>query len=225
MNVEAAIFDLDGTLIDSVPAYLKMLEIILEKVHLPPVPRETISTLMRGGGEGWKLLIPEEMKDREDELRPKILAVANEVGRKIFPKEVRLFSGVPEIFYELSSKKIKIGLVTSSHARAIEAKLLPLKEHGIDELIDEVISIDDVHKIKPAPEPLIECAWRMNVNRGKSVYVGDSYVDLRAGRSAGMMTVGVLTGMDDYETLKNEDPDLIVAKIGDLRNIFNQVLE
>lgn len=225
MNVEAAIFDLDGTLIDSVPAYLKILEIILEKVHLPPVPRETVSTLMRGEVEGWKLLIPEEMKDQEDELRPKILAVANEASRKIFPKEVRLFSGVPEIFYELSSKKIKIGLVTSSHARTIEAKLLPLKEQGIDELIDEVISIDDVHKIKPAPEPLIECAWRMNVNRRKSVYVGDSYVDLRAGRSAGMMTVGVLTGMDDYETLKNEDPDLIVANIGDLRNTFNQVLE
>ena len=222
MNVEAVMFDLDGTLIDSVPVYLKILDIIIEKVQLPPVSRKTVSKLIKGGVEAWKLLIPEEMKDREDELRPKIIEVAREASLEIFPKEVRLFPGVAELFYELSSKEIKIGLVTSSHARTLNAKLLPLKHKGLDELIDEVISMDDVPKIKPAPDPLVECARRMSVNREKTVYIGDAYVDLRAGKLAGMLTVGVLTGMDDYETLKNEEPDLIVDSILDLRNTFNQ---
>jgi len=107
--------------------------------------------------------------------------VAREASREIFPKEARLFPGVSEIFYKLSSKEIKIGLVTSSHARTLNAKLLPLKHKGLDELIDEVISMDDVPKIKPAPDPLVECARRMSINREKTVYIGDAYFDLRAG--------------------------------------------
>ena len=81
-----------------------------------------------------------------------------------------------------------------------------------------MITIEDTPEVQPAPDPLIECARRLGVAEEKSVYVGDSYVDLRAGKAAGMMTVGVLTGVDDYETLKREDPDMIVESIFDLQN-------
>ena len=49
MDFEAVIFDLDGTLIDSVPAYLKMLEVIVKRLDLAPVSKEVVSELMKGG--------------------------------------------------------------------------------------------------------------------------------------------------------------------------------
>ena len=218
MKIEAVIFDLDGTLIDSVPAYFKILEVIVRRLNLPPVSKDAASALMTGGMAAWEVLIPEEMKDRKEELRQEILRLSMEISPEVFQKEVKLIPGAPEIFSQLSESEIKIGLVTSTHAKFLDGKLLPLKKRGIDKFIDEVITIEDAPEVKPAPDPLIECARRLGVAEEKSVYVGDSYVDLRAGKAAGMMTVGVLTGVDDYETLKREDPDMIVESIFDLQD-------
>ncbi len=219
MQFEAVIFDLDGTLIDSVPAYLKILEVIVKRLNLQPVSKEVVSELMKGGVAPWEVLTPQGMKDRKEEFRERILEIARGVGRELFQREVKLIPGVSEVFFQLSEKEIKIGLVTSTHAKFLDGKLLPLKEQGIDELIDVVITIEDAPELKPAPDPLIECARRMGVAREKCVYVGDNTVDLKAGKAAGMTTVGVLTGIDDHETLKREDPDFIVDSVFDLRNI------
>jgi len=220
VKIEAAIFDLDGTLIDSVPAYLNILGIILKRLNLPPVSKEALSALMGGGRDAWEMLIPEELKHKRDEIRNEIIEIAKEAGRKIFPQEIKLIPGVSEIFNQLSSRQIKLGLVTSTHARALDVKLIPLQREGIDVLFDVVITFEDTPKAKPAPDPLIECARRLEVTREKSVYVGDSYVDIRAGKAAGMITIGVLTGMDDYETLKEEKPDVIVKSVFDLSDIL-----
>ena len=165
-----------------------------------------------------KYFSPGELLRKED-FRERILEISRGFGRELFQREVKLIPGVSEIFFQLSEKKIKIGLVTSTHAKFLDRKLSPLKEQGIDKLIDVVITIEDAPELKPAPDPLIECARRMGVAREKCVYVGDNTVDLKAGKAAGMTTVGVLTGIDDHETLKREDPDFIVDSVFDLRNI------
>jgi HAD superfamily hydrolase (TIGR01509 family) len=220
MKVEAVLFDLDGTLIDSVPAYTKMLEIIVSRLNLNPATKEVVAELMKGGLAAWEVLIPEEMKDRKEALREQIMEVGMEAGRDIFLNEVRLIPGSTEIFSQLSANKIKIGVVTSTHAKFIDGKLLPLKEKGIDQLIDTVITIEDAPNVKPAPDPLIECARRLGVAEEQSVYVGDSHIDIRAGKAAGMKTVAVLTGIDDYEILEKEDPDMIVDSVIELRDVF-----
>lgn len=220
MELEAVMFDLDGTLIDSVPAYFKILDIILTRLQLPPVGKEAVSELIKGGDEAVDNIIPPELKDRKEELRRDIHSIAREISPEIFRAEVKLIPGVPEIMNGLSAREIPIGVVTSSHVRSLEIKLLPLKRAGVDRLIDVIITIEDTVERKPAPGPLSECARRMGVSREKSVYIGDSYVDLRAGKAAGMMTIGVLTGMDDFETLDREAPDLIVNSVLDLKDMF-----
>lgn len=57
---------------------------------------------------------------------------------------------------------------------------------------------------------MIDCGKRLGVAMDKSVYMGDSRTDIRAGKAAGMKTIGVQTGMDDYESLKKENPDRII---------------
>jgi len=220
MEIEAAIFDLDGTLIDSVPAYFKITDLILERVNLPPVSREVVVELMKGGREIWDRLIPRDMMHRKDELIRRCMEVGMEIYPKVFFNEVDLIPGVAEIFSQLTANEIKIGLVTSSHARYVDGKLIPLKRNGIYELIDVMITIEDAPKMKPAPDPLIECARRLGVARERSVYVGDSRVDIRAAKEAGMFAIGVLTGIDDQQTLRREDPHMIVESIYALKEFF-----
>jgi HAD superfamily hydrolase (TIGR01662 family) len=133
---------------------------------------------------------------------------------------VRLIPGATSLFSRLTEAGIRIGIVTSSHTAFVERKLSPLKEAGIDGMIHTVVALEDTMQQKPSPEPVMACLKRLEVSGKRSVYVGDADVDIMAGRRAGTRTIGVLTGVDDYETLARHLPDLIVDGIEDLVRLF-----
>jgi phosphoglycolate phosphatase-like HAD superfamily hydrolase len=62
----------------------------------------------------------------------------------------------------------------------------------------------------------LECARRLGEKPEKCAYVGDTTGDIVAGRAAGMRTIGVLTGLDDYESLREQDPDVILDSVSQL---------
>ena len=220
-RIRAMMFDLDGTLIDSVPIFLDLLKAMLQAVGLPPPPRSVVAELMLGGMGALGKMIPDEMKDRKDTLVEECLAVGRKMARGMFDDKVALIKGVPELFSLLVQRDILIGVVTSTHRTSIENKLGPLARSKIKDTLKAVIVIEDAPKRKPAPDPLIECARRMHVAPAQCVYVGDSHTDIRAGNTAGMMTIGVLTGLDDYDSLQKENPSLILGSVNDIRGLFS----
>ena len=100
------------------------------------------------------------------------------------------------------------------------SKLKPLIKSGIRHLIKEIITADDTTRTKPAADPLIECHQRLGITAEKSVYVGDMRLDIKAGKAAGTKTIGVLTGFDDFESLKTEKPDAIITSISELPDVI-----
>jgi HAD superfamily hydrolase (TIGR01509 family) len=222
LNIESMIFDLDGTLIDSVPTYFRLMELILKEVGLPPAPRSVVADIIAGHSEAWEKIIPAGMKDRKEELIRECMTVGREISRDIYRGEVKLFKGVGKLFSSLTDRNIRIGLVSSTEKSYMEKKLEPLVQKGIRAYLEVVIAIEDAPKKKPAPDPLIECARRLGVPHEKCMYVGDSHVDIRAGNAAGMMTLGVLTGLDDYETLKREHPTMILSNVSQIRSLFHR---
>ena len=218
--VDATIFDLDGTLIDSSEIYFTVTEEILKRLDLPPVPREVLLAKMREGIEGWSDLFPDESESRKDQLSQEAGRAYKEIAPRIFRENLIMIPGVAETLKQIAARGMKIGLVTLTHLKYLDDKLYPLKNAGVADLIDSIICIEDAPRVKPAPDSLIECAKRMNVSTGKSVYIGDSDIDIKAGQAAGMKTVGVLTGMDNYETLQKEGPDVIVDSMADLLKII-----
>ena len=99
-------------------------------------------------------------------------------------------------------------------------KLIPLSNAGLVHLLEVIVTADDVRHKKPSAEPLIQCSQKLGVPPQKCEYVGDTRVDIRAGKAASMGTVGVLTGFDDYDALKNETPDAIINSIAQLNEIL-----
>jgi HAD superfamily hydrolase (TIGR01509 family) len=220
LQVDAVIFDLDGTLIDSIGIYYKIIDVVFEKLKLPPVPREIILEAVKDGDFDWDCVLPEHMKDRKDELIASALEIIYDIYPQMFGKDLKLIPGADSILKEISSDGIKIGIVTSTPQEGMVYKLQPLINAGIEKLFEVIVTADDVKNKKPAPEPLINCVKRLDVARSKSVYIGDTRVDIRAGKAAKMKTIGVLTGFDDYESLKEERPNAIIDSIDELREVI-----
>lgn len=213
-------FDLDGTLIDSVPVYFEIAAAMLEEVGLPPAPREAVAAMLKTGLSGFHHLIPEEMSDRREELVEACLEAGRRISERLAKDSIVLIPGTGELLRRLAGAGVRIGVVSSSHSRYIDRKLVPLKEAGLEPLIEAVIVIEDTAHMKPSPEPVQACARRLGTALERSCLVGDADVDILAGKRAGTRTVGVLTGVDDRATLAAQGPDLIVSSVRDLLPLF-----
>jgi len=220
-EIRCAIFDLDGTLIDSVPAYFQLMATILETIGLPPAPKQLVSEFMTGGG--LKIIekhIPPELQHQKEQIIKKFMMVGRQSSQSAFKDRVRVFGGVHPLFIRLSALKIPIGIVTSTERAYIDRKLRPLEKAGLTKYLDAVIAIEDAPRKKPAPDPLLVCSERLGVGVENCIYVGDSHVDIRAANAAGMKAIGVLSGLDDHETLIAEKPCMILEDVNELVKVF-----
>ena len=216
LKVEAVLFDLDGTLIDSAPIYYQIIDIVFKRLGVPPVPKKTLQEAMDDGDFDWDFVLPDSMKPRKEDLIAEARVIIDGIAPPMFRKQIKLIPGAAEICKKIAAQGLKIGLVTSTPADYISFKLVPLREVGIEKLLQVIITADDVVNKKPHAEPLLKGSKELEVPVEHCVYVGDTRVDIRSGNSAGMKTVGVLTGFDDYEALKKEDPDAIIDCINQL---------
>ena len=220
LAVDAVMFDLDGTLIDSVPIYYEIIDIVFAELGVPAVSRETLMDAMDDGEFDWDYVLPEYMKSRKVELTAKAREIVDEIAPQMFQKQIKLIPGTDVTFKEIAQRDLKIALVTSTPAQQLAVKMGPLKDAGLAHLLQVVVTADDVRHKKPSAEPLVQCSEKLGVPLKKCVYVGDTRVDIRAGKAAGMKTVGVLTGFDDYEVLKREAPEAIIDSIAQLTEIL-----
>ncbi len=216
MKVDAVLFDLDGTLIDSIGIYYKIVDIVFDRLGLPPVPREAFVEAAKDGNFQWDSVLPENLQDRKIKVIEQATEITKEIYPRLFAKHLKLIPGAGKILEAISDEGMKIGIVTSTPEENMTYKRQMLKSAGIDKMIEIIITADDVKNKKPAAEPLIQCIRRLGVAPAKSVYVGDARIDIKAGKAAGMKTIGVLTGFDNLLALETENPDAILDSVRDL---------
>jgi HAD superfamily hydrolase (TIGR01509 family) len=220
LKVEAVIFDLDGTLIDSIGIYFMIVENALERLNLPTVSRASIQAAAEDENFNWGLVLPDELMNRKTEIIDRAREITNKIAPPLFEKNVKLIPGADLVLKSISSNGLKIGLVTSTRRSFLKIKMRPLKSAGVADLFEAIISSDDTQKRKPAPEPLLACARQLRVEPDKCAYVGDTRTDMRAGQAAAMKTIGVLTGFDELKLLQKETPDAVIDSIGNLMEVI-----
>jgi phosphoglycolate phosphatase len=216
--VKAFIFDLDGTLLDTIEIFYDIINLVFKKLSFPGVAREALAEAAAEGEFKWDMVLPAGLETRKEEVLLKVRASIEEISPPLFRQRTKSIAGVDGVLKFLHGAGSKIGVVTSSNMKNVEMKMHALEESGIVSLFGAIITADDVQMKKPSPEPLYECARRLGVAPSECVYVGDMRVDLKAGKSAGMTTVGVLTGFDDYDHLENEHPALILDSVASLKH-------
>jgi len=213
---DAVIFDLDGTLIDSAPIYYALIDIVFNRLNIPRVPRSVLLEAMQNGDFEWDLVLPEDMQDRKESLIKQARRIIDELAPSMFHDQVKLIPGTAAALNAFAGGGIRLAMVTSTPRDYLDIKFVPLTAEGLETLFEIVITADDVLNKKPHAEPLVLCSDKLGLAPDNCVYVGDTRVDIRAGKAAGMQTVGVLTGFDDYDALEREKPDAIIEKVADL---------
>lgn len=221
LNVDAVIFDLDGTIIDSMKVYYMIVDTTLDRVGLPGVSRDLMREAAKDGDFKWSMLLPENLDGRKRDVLRQIMAVSREVYTPLFERHLTLLPGAEAAVQELHSRGFKLGIVTSTPRSSLDFKLGYL--NSTRPLFESIIASDDTPDIKPSPIPILECCRQLRVRPENSIYVGDFRTDIQAGKAAGTWTIGVLTGFDNHDALDREGPDRIVDSICDLVNVLEAI--
>jgi HAD superfamily hydrolase (TIGR01509 family) len=129
--------------------------------------------------------------------------------------ETEAIPGSVELLHDLHTQGLQLGIATSS------GRALPfLDRWGVRRLFSGIVGREDVENRKPHPEPILKCLEHLKLDPHEVAYIGDSIIDIRAGKAAGAPTVGVLTGTSPRDILHQEDPDHILESVAELIHLL-----
>jgi phosphoglycolate phosphatase len=188
-GIEAVLFDLDGTLIDSAPDLGAAADLMRTNRGLPPLPLELYRPMAGAGARGMIGvafgLTPEA--PGYDDLREEFMANYE----RCMTVRTYAFAGVPELVEALLRRELAWGVVTNK----IERFTLPLTSAmPLFASAGAIVAGDTTPHPKPHPAPLIEAARRLDLDPRRCLYVGDDERDIVAGLAAGMGTVAATYG-------------------------------
>lgn len=184
MQVNAVLFDLDGTLLDTAPDLGNALNILLTRYHQPPQSLAAIRTVASNGSLG--LL---KLGFGMDDLHPDYPKFRDELLQTYFNNlaaETRLFQGMETVLTTLENNNIAWGIVTNKPGWLTEPLLQQL---NLDKRAQCIVSGDTLAVRKPHPEPLWHACEIIKITPQETIYIGDCERDIEAGRRAGMRTL------------------------------------
>lgn len=189
VNVQAVLFDLDGTLIDSAPDLAAAADALRVARGLPSLPVAQYRPMAGAGARGM-LGVAFGMTPEH----PEFNALREEFFcnyERCMTQRTQIFDGIPALLQSLSSHGLLWGVVTNKSERFT----LPLtRSMAMFNTAGAIVSGDTTPHAKPHPAPLLEAARRLGVDAARCVYVGDDERDIVAGLAASMATVAVTYG-------------------------------
>src|SRR3954452_9383617 len=207
-SLHAMLFDLDGTLIDSIRLILDSYHHTLTQHNLPARSDED---WLRGVGTPLAVQFS-EWRESPDVLDA-MITTYREYNLKNHDSMVTIYPGVLEAVREIKSAGIQTGLVTSKNR---QGALRGLTLVGLEALMDVMVCADEVSNPKPHPEPVEKAVALLGAEPARTVYVVDSIHDMHSGRAAGVKTAAALWGPFGRSHLESAGPDFWLEKPEDL---------
>jgi pyrophosphatase PpaX len=202
----AILLDLDGTLVDTVPFILASVRQAFEGR-----PGPSVAEWIAGIGQPLRVQLARHAEGPED--LDALVARYRAHQRLHHDRLTRPFPCAVEAVRALAGAGHAIGVVTGKLA---EPAARTLAHVGLAPLVDALVTADSCPRHKPDPEPVLLALSRLGASPGDSVFVGDSPVDVAAGRSAGVVTAAALWGAPDREALLGAAPAHALAGPADL---------
>jgi pyrophosphatase PpaX len=212
MAYRTCLFDLDGTLIDTVELIQHSFRETARRYGLgAPANAEIVSVMGRPLEDCLGVLVGDSVPIAD------LVKTYREINRAIHDDMVRPYPGVPEAVETLHARGIALGIVTGKIT--VDARR-GLRLAGIADAFDVVIGAHDVEKGKPHPEPVLTALARMGVGTEGALFVGDSTHDMEAGRRAGVSTAAALWGPVGRADLVPTRPSHWLDRIDELASLF-----
>ncbi len=197
MKYKGLVFDFDYTLGDSTEGIVISVNYALERLGYAAAEREAVrKTIGLHLEETYRVLTQDEREEQATEFSRLFVEKADQVMTEF----TQLFQGVPEQLEKWKQQDYKIGIVTTKYHYRIDEIL---KKYQAGHLVDLIIGGDDVKCPKPDPEGVLQVLGAWHMDKTEILYVGDSLVDAKTAKNAGVDFAGVTTGATSKEELEN----------------------
>ncbi|MGH8657050.1 MAG: phosphoglycolate phosphatase [Gammaproteobacteria bacterium] len=213
------LFDLDGTLVDSVPDLAYSIDTMLEQLYMSPQGMEKVKLWV---GKGAERLVKRALTGGADEepdqrLFQEAFAIFSDIYAENTCRQSRLYPGVREGIHYLLEAGYALGCITNKRQRFTRPLLRSL---GLLSGFSVVVSGDSLGEKKPSPEPLLYAAQSLGVSAKDSLMVGDSINDVLAARVARMPVIGVRYGYNHGEDIADARPDYVLDSLVEIMGLF-----
>ena len=211
-------FDLDGTLVDSVPDITLAVDRMLVAMEMIPAGEWKVRSWV---GNGAAKLVQRALADALDEVEENLNADFFQQGMEHFQHfygEVngqfsQLYPGVSEVLEALSVAQVPMAIITNKPKHFAD----PLLEHlDIAGYFELVVGGECLPQKKPDPMPLLHCCDFFQVEPTRCLMIGDSRSDIEAAKAAGFRSVAMTYGYNHDEPVANTDPDWLVSDFREL---------
>jgi len=208
MKYNAVIFDLDGTLLDSVEDLADSVNMVLENMGLPAYETEKYKYFV---GDGLHKLLERTLPpEKHDEATiASCSARFLEIYGKRAANKTRPYAGIPELLDELDRRNVKKAILSNKpHPATVELVRKLLSNWKFDFVFGERPGVPK----KPDPASVFEIVNAIGVPIGQILYLGDTAVDMKTANAAGIYAVGVLWGFRKADELIGAGADVIIEK-------------
>jgi phosphoglycolate phosphatase len=215
-DLQAAMVDLDGTLVDTVDDFVAALNAMLDEMHLPHVLAPQVTGLIGKGGE--HLVRGALAQSMTTEPGPQQVLGALARFRHHYDavngRHARVFPGVDDGLRTLRERGLRLACVTNKPTHASRQLL---RACGLEHFFDVVTGGDRYERLKPDPMPLAMTCEELRSRPLLTLMIGDSTNDARAARAAGCPVVLVTYGYNHGEPVRSADADGWVDSLAELR--------
>lgn len=215
------LIDVDGTLVDSVPDLAYCVDRMMEKLDMPVHGEAKVRNWVGNGVERLcrRALIGQLDGEPDEALFQKAYPIFLELYKENTSQRSRLYPGVKEGLEYLKRAGYKIGSVTN---KAEQFTLPLLKDLGVFDYFEIVISGDTLERKKPDPMPLLHAAAHFGVSADESLMVGDSVSDVKAARAAGFQIACMTYGYNHGEDIGLAKPDALMDSMTELESLLEK---
>lgn len=211
--MKACIFDLDGTLTNTLESMTYSVNLTLEEMGLSKITKDQCRLFV---GNGARVLMEKALKAAGDTDASRI-EEGMEIYGRIFDRNctyhVTPYEGIPEMLKALKDKGIQLAVLSNKPDRQT---VKVVKAIFGEELFDYAQGQKEGIRRKPEPDGVWYLMEQMHVSKEECLYIGDSEVDAATGRNAGLKTIGVLWGFRDRKTLETAGADDLIDRPDEL---------
>ena len=215
--IKAVIFDLDGTLLNTLGDLTAAVNHALTTYGLPTRTEAQVRYFL---GDGVKELIARSCPaDADEATKAAVLAAYLPYYAAHNMDLTAPYEGVMELLTDLRQQGVKTAVVSNKHDPAVRT----LCAHYFDGLLDLAVGGGNSRPLKPAPDSLLYAMERLGVTPDEVWYVGDSVQDVQTARNAGVKCAAVTWGFQDPHRLAAENPTALANDAKELRKILLSV--
>lgn len=212
-------FDLDGTLVDSVPDIAIAVNKTLQDLWLATVSEEQVRNWV---GNGADILIRRALTHGDDNqpIDQALWDKAFKILLDYYPyhhESKYLYKGVCQFLATMQQLGVKMAVVTNKPIKFVAPLLEELK---IDQYFQWIIGGDSLPQKKPSPEPLLYVLDKAKVEREQALFVGDSRNDVRAAKAANIACAALTYGYNHGQPIADEAPTWVIDDMNDLLKVF-----